>query len=254
MQDMFSLDGKVALVTGSSRGLGLAMARALARAGAHVALNGRHGETLERCVAELAAEGLAASAAPFDVVDESQVQSAISALVERFGHLDILVNNAGINFREEIAAHTSEDWQRVIDTNLTASFMVAREASRPMVTQGWGRIIFTASILAFVARPGVPAYIATKSALAGLTRALAVELGPSGVTCNAIAPGYFLTEFTAVLSDNPEFDAMVRQRTPVGRWGEADELGGPAVFLASDAAAYVNGHILTVDGGMTAAL
>ncbi len=123
-----------------------------------------------------------------------------------------------------------------------------------MVAQGRGRIVFTASIMSFVARPGIAAYVASKSALAGLTHALGVELGPSGVTCNAIAPGYFLTDFTTALKDNAEFDAMVRQRTPLGRWGEPEELAGAVVFLASDAAAYVNGHVLTVDGGMTAPL
>lgn len=254
MQDMFSLEGRIALITGASRGLGLAMARALAGAGAHAVLNGRHGGSLDRCVAGLAADGLAASAAPFDVTDEDAVKAAIEGIVERHGRLDILIDNAGINHREELSAHTTEDWRRVLDVNLTASFVVAREAARPMVAQGWGRIVFTASIMSRLARPGIPAYVATKSALAGLARALAVELGPAGVTCNAIAPGYFLTEFTAALSDDPEFDAMVRQRTPVGRWGNAEELGGAAVFLASDAAAYVNGHVLTVDGGMSAAL
>lgn len=254
MQDMFSLEGRIALITGASRGLGLAMARALAGAGAHAVLNGRHGGSLDRCVAGLAADGLAASAAPFDVTDEDAVKAAIEGIVERHGRLDILIDNAGINHREELSAHTTEDWRRVLDVNLTASFVVAREAARPMVAQGWGRIVFTASIMSQLARPGIPAYVASKSALAGLARALAVELGPAGVTCNAIAPGYFLTEFTAALSDDPEFDAMVRQRTPVGRWGNAEELGGAAVFLASDAAAYVNGHVLTVDGGMSAAL
>ena len=175
-------------------------------------------------------------------------------MVQEFGTIDILVNIAGIQKDGPIEQMTLEQWQCVLDVNLTASFVVAREAARPMVAQGWGRIVFTASIMSRLARPGIPAYVATKSALAGLARALAVELGPAGVTCNAIAPGYFLTEFTAVLSDDPEFDAMVRQRTPVGRWGNADELGGAAVFLASDAAAYVNGHVLTVDGGMSAAL
>lgn len=254
MPGMFSLEGRVALITGASRGLGLAMARALAGAGAHAVLNGRHGESLDRRVAELAADGLAASAAPFDVTDEDAVKDAIAGIVERHGRLDILIDNAGINHREKLADHTTEDWRRVLDVNLTASFVIAREAARPMVAQGWGRIVFTASALAHVARPGIPAYVASKSGLTGLTRALAVELGPAGVTCNAIAPGYFLTEFTAPLSDNSEFDAMVRQRTPVGRWGNAEELGGAAVFLASDAAAYVNGHVLTVDGGMSAAL
>ncbi len=254
MLELFSLEGRVALVTGASRGLGLAMARALAQAGAHVVLNGRRAETLSEAARSLSEEGLAASTAPFDVTDEAAVRAAVDDIVERHGRLDVLVGNAGINYREALADYATEEWRRVIDTNLTASFVVAREAARPMVAQGRGRIVFTASIMSFVARPGIAAYVASKSALAGLTHALGVELGPSGVTCNAIAPGYFLTDFTTALKDNAEFDAMVRQRTPLGRWGEPEELAGAVVFLASDAAAYVNGHVLTVDGGMTAAL
>ena len=253
-EDLFSLDGKVALVTGASRGLGLAMARSLGRAGAHVVLNGRHAETLGQRVGELEAAGLSASQAAFDVVDEAAAKAAIEGIVQRHGRLDVLLNNAGMVHLGTAAELDTEDWRRVIETNLTSCLVLAREAARPMIAQGWGRIIMTASIMSFLARPRIAAYVASKSALAGLTRALAVELGPQGVNCNAIAPGYFLTDMTRELSNDPEFDALIRQRVPLGRWAEPRELEGAALFLASDASSFVNGHVLTVDGGLTASL
>ena len=254
MTSLFSLAERVALVTGASRGLGFEMARALAGAGAHVILNGRNPETLAERVRALEAEGLSASAAAFDVTDEAAGAAAIADIAAAHGRLDILVNNAGIIHRAPIAEFAVADWRRVIETNLTACYALSRAAARVMVPRGAGRIILNASVLARVARPTVVAYVAAKTGLAGLTRALAVELGPAGVTCNAIAPGYFATEINADLKADPEFDAFVRARTPLGRWGDPPELGGIAVFLASDAAAYVNGHLLVVDGGMSAAL
>jgi gluconate 5-dehydrogenase len=254
MDGPFGLAGRVALVTGASRGLGLAMARGLARAGAHVVLNGRDSRTLEVRAAEFAADGLAASCAPFDVTDASAATDAVAAIVAGHGRLDILINNAGTVGRAALADFTDELWRTVIEADLTACFRLAREASRPMVAGRWGRIVNIASIMGLIARPSVPAYAAAKGGLISLTRALAVELAPHGVTCNAIAPGYFMTELTDPLRARPDFDAMVRARTPMGRWAAADELAGPAVFLASDAASYVTGHTLTVDGGVVAAL
>lgn len=254
MSNPYSLGGKTALITGASRGLGWATARAMAEAGAHVALNGRDPKTLAARADELAAAGYAASVAAFDVPDPEATGAGLAAAADRQGGIDILVSNAGINHREPIETFSIEDWQRIIDTNLTACFVLARDAGRGMVERGWGRIIVTGSIMGQIARPGLPAYVAAKGGVHALTRALAAELGPKGVTCNAIAPGYFLTDFTTALKDNAEFDAMVRQRTPLGRWGEPEELAGAVVFLASDAAAYVNGHVLTVDGGLTAVL
>ena len=175
-------------------------------------------------------------------------------MVRRRGSLDILLNNAGIVHRDPVSELDTEHWRRVIETNLTSCFVLAREAARPMIARGWGRIVITASIMSFLARPGIAAYVSSKAALAGLTRVLAVELGPKGVTCNAIAPGYFVTDLTSGLVNDPEFDAFVRRRVPLGRWAEPRELGGVAVFLASDAASFVNGHVLTVDGGLTASL
>ena len=253
MADLFSLDGKVAMITGGSRGLGWAMARAMAEAGAHVVINGRDGETVDARVAELAGDGLAASAAPFDVTG-ANAPGEVAGVAARHGRLDVFVANAGIVHRGALDDVTIGDWRRVIDTNLTAAFTLANAASRAMVEQGSGTIIMMGSIMGVIARTGVPAYVASKGGIASLTRALAVELGPRGVTCNAIAPGYISTDMTADAEASPEFDALIKQRTPLGRWGRAEEIASVAVFLASPAASYVNGHVLTADGGLTVAL
>ncbi len=250
MQEMFSLAGKIALVTGASRGLGLAMARALAEAGATLVLNGRVAETLAPRVDEFAAAGLTASAEAFDVADETAACAAVARIAETHGRIDILLNNAGIVSRHPTGELETAEWQRVIDVNLTACFVLAREAGRVMPTGG--RIINLASVMSLLGRARTPAYVASKHALAGLTRAMADEMGPRGITVNAICPGYFRTDITAELQDDPNFSAYVAQRTPVGRWGEPEELAGAAVFLASPAAGYVNGHLLVVDGGLTA--
>ena len=249
--EMFSLTGKRALVTGSSRGLGQEMAKALAAAGAHVVLNGRHEETLRNGKAEIEATGGSASISVFDVVDEKAATGAIDDMVSQFGSIDILINNAGIVHRENLKDFKTEDYMRVIQTNLTSCFYMARHAAGYMTEQKSGRIINIASVLSILGRPTVPAYVSAKSGLAGLTRGLAVELGPDGVTCNAIAPGYFATELNTALVEDPEFNSFVCERTPLGRWGDPAELGGAAVFLSTQAGAYVNGHLFVIDCGMT---
>ncbi len=250
MPDLFSLAGKVALITGASRGLGWAMAQAMAAAGGHVVLNGRDPSILAERVQTLVRKGWSASSAPFDVTDEAAGTRAIAEIAETHGRLDVLIANAGVQHRSPLLDFTTQEFQRVVETNLTACFTLAREAAKIMVPQAAGRIIFTASIMCQVGRPSIPAYIASKGGIIALTRALATELGPQGITCNAIAPGFFATEMNQALLEDAEFTAWVSSRTPLGRWAQPEEIGGAAVFLASPAGSYVNGHVLTVDGGM----
>lgn len=255
MSNPFSLDGRIVLVTGGSRGLGWAMAQALARAGGHVVLNGRNADTLQANAEALRAEGLKASVATFDVTDLAAAREGVAAVAREHGRLDVLVNNAGIHRRAPILEMTDEEWQAVIDTNLTACFVMAREAARPMVEQGWGRIINIASVMTRIGRPTVANYTTAKTALAGLTRSFAVELSDKGVNTNAIAPGYFRTALAEdLLRQNPSFEEMIARRAPIGRWGRPEELGPVAVFLASDASSLLTGQVIYVDGGMTAAL
>ncbi len=244
----------MALVPGASRGLGRAMADALAGAGAVVVLNGRDAKSLEDAVKQIAAAGGKAKAEAFDVADEAAQTAALGRIAKRHGRLDIVVANAGIQHRRPLTEFSSADFQRIIATNLTAVWTLAREAARIMMPARYGRIIITGSISGYLARPTISAYVASKGAVHAMTRALAVELAPHNITVNAIAPGFFGTEMNTALVENAEFSAWVAKTTPLGRWGEPREIGGPVVFLASDAASYVTGHILTVDGGMTGSM
>ncbi|MFL6695970.1 MAG: glucose 1-dehydrogenase [Vitreoscilla sp.] len=251
---LFSLDGRVALVTGASRGLGLAMARALAAAGAHVVLAARDESQLEAAARDIRARGGRADVQAFDLLDEAAVVASMQAIRARFGRLDILLNNAGICLWGGLLESTLDDWRRTLDTNLTAVYLLAREAARLMVAQRHGRIINVGSYVSVIGRERLTAYVASKHGLAGLTKSLAGELGRHGVTCNGIAPGFFETEMAAPILRDPERARIFTEAIAMGRWGRPDELAGAAVFLASDAASYVNGHMLHVDGGVAEVL
>ena len=241
----------MALVTGSGRGLGLQMAKALAEAGAHVVLSGRSSDTLERAVASIASAGGKASAAAFDVADLDAGREVIARLHADHGRLDILINNVGARDRRVFAAFSDAEILDLIQTDLLSAIALSRGAADIMKAQGHGRLISITSIIGSMARPGDAIYPIAKQGLTGLVRSLAAEYGPFGVTSNAIAPGMFATETNAGISADPEMIAFMRRRVPLQRWGKPEEIAGAALFLASDAGSFVNGHVLTIDGGMS---
>ncbi len=248
--DLFCLDGRAAVVTGASRGLGRAVAEALAEAGADIVL------TATRPCAQTAdairALGRVAVDLPADVAAPDTPQRIVAATLERFGRLDILVHNAGVIRRADFLNHTDEDFDRVLDVHLRAAFRLGRAAARPMAAAGGGAIVHIVSMLSFQGGIRVSSYAAAKSGLLGLTRAMANELAPLNIRCNAIAPGYMATDMTAPLRDDERRNAGILERIPAGRWGRPEDLKGAVVFLASPASAYVNGAVLPVDGGWLA--
>ena len=254
IDSMFRLDGRIALVTGSSTGIGFALARGLAQAGATVVLNARRAERLVDAAARLGSEGLVARSRAFDVTDEAAVESAVDAIERDVGPIDILVNNAGTTRRAPVHELALEDWRTVMGTNADGLFLVGRAVARRMVPRRRGRIVNVCSVMSDFARAGTSAYAASKGAARMLTRAMAIDLAPHGIQVNGLAPGYFPTELTAPIRANETFNSWLINRTPAGRWGELGELAPAVVFLASDAASFISGHLLVVDGGLTASL
>jgi gluconate 5-dehydrogenase len=247
--DRFSLAGKVALVTGSTRGLGLEIARGLASVGAAVGINGRDPKGVD----EIAKSIPNTFAAPFDLTDLAGAREALDAIVARHGRLDCLVNNAAVRDRRPLHEINADDFRRLIETNLVAQYELSRAAVHHMAPQGGGRLIFISSMVGPQSLQGDPAYVASKGGLEALMRALAVELGDKGIAANAIAPGFFLTERNAPFFTHPRIVEMAR-RIPLQRFGRPDEIVGAAIFLASDAASYITGQVLTIDAGLSVAL
>jgi gluconate 5-dehydrogenase len=248
---LFDLTGRRALITGSSQGIGLALARGLAEAGAAVVLNGRDRAKLEAAAARLKADGLGVDIAAFDVTDSAAVDAGVARIEAALGPIGILCNNAGVNLRGALHEMPDETWHSVIATNLHSAFYCARAVAKGMVARGQGKIINTCSVMSMLGRATTGPYTATKGAIGMLTKAMCADWARYNIQCNGIAPGYFSTELTAPLRADPEFNDWLCKRTPAGRWGELPELVGAAVFLASDASSYVNGHLLYVDGGLT---
>ena len=253
-RDLFDLTNRIALVTGSSQGLGLTLARGLGQAGARIVLNGRNQAKLAEAVAAVEVDGLAVSGCAFDVTDAASIDRGVGEIENGVGPIDILVNNAGIQRRGTLESLDEAAWREVIDTNLTGVFLVSRRVVRGMIERRRGKIVNICSLMSELGRQTTGNYAAAKGGVKMLTRAMAVEWARHNIQANGIGPGYFLTDMTRHLADDPRFDAWIRRRTPAGRWGDPVELVGAAVFLASDASEFVNGQILYVDGGILAAL
>ncbi|MBY3094885.1 SDR family oxidoreductase [Rhizobium laguerreae] len=251
---IFDLTGKTALVTGSSQGIGLALAKGLAQHGAKVVLNGRNSEKLDAALTQLKEEKLLVEACSFDVTDAQSSASGVAQIETSVGPIDILINNAGMQFRTALEDFPIEKWEELFRTNVSSAFYVSRAVVRGMIERGQGKIINIASVQSELARPGIAPYAATKGAIRNLTKGMCTDWAKHGLQINSIAPGYFKTPLNAALVESAVFSDWLQKRTPAGRWGEVDELVGAAVFLSSAASSFINGQTLYVDGGITASL
>lgn len=250
----FDLSGRLALITGSSAGIGFALARGLARAGAAIVINARNANKLEQAAKTLRDEGATVHARAFDVTDNDAVAKAVAAIEEDIGPIDILINNAGMQRRAPLEDFTQEHWHELMRTNVDSVFMVGQAVARHMITRKKGKIINICSVQSELGRPNIAPYTASKGGVKMLTKGMAIDWGQHGIQVNGLGPGYFKTELNEALVKNPEFCSWLIGRTPSRRWGDVQDLVGPAVFLASGASDFVNGHILYVDGGVTATL
>ena len=251
---LFDLTGQRALITGSSQGIGFALARGLAGVGAEIVLNGRDETKLAVAAKKLESEGATIHKLAFDVTNHEEVRAAVDGFESRVGSVDILINNAGMQHRTELHNFPADAFERLLQTNVASVFHVGQAVARHMIDRKQGKIINIASVQTALARPGIAPYTATKGAVGNLTKGMATDWAQYGINCNAIAPGYFDTPLNAALVADAEFSAWLAKRTPAGRWGDVEELVGAAVFLASAASTFVNGHTLYVDGGITASL
>jgi gluconate 5-dehydrogenase len=252
--DLFSLAGRRALVTGASRGIGYAIATALAGAGAHVILNGRSGTTLDRAAAELRTTGATVDVSIFDVTDAAAVTAGVAAIERSIGPIDVLVNNAGIQRRAPLEKFDDRDWRELMAINLDAVYFVSKAVAQHMIPRGRGKIVNIGSVQCELARPGIAPYTAAKGAVKNLTKGMCADWARYGLQINALAPGYFDTPLNKALVEDPVFDEWLRKRTPAGRWGKLEDLHGAAVFLASRASDFINGQTLYVDGGIVSVI
>ncbi len=251
---LFDLTGKRALVTGSSQGIGLALARGLAAAGAQIVMNGRDTAKLDAAAETLRGEGFSVQTLAFDATDHSAVRAAVDGFEAAHGAIDILVNNAGMQHRGPLEDFPAEAFERLLQTNIASVFHVGQAVARHMIARGAGKIINISSVQSALARPSIAPYTATKGAVTNLTKGMATDWAKYGLQCNAIAPGYFNTPLNKALVDDPAFSEWLAKRTPAGRWGNVGELVGACIFLASEASSFVNGTVIFVDGGITISL
>ena len=253
-RELFRLESRLALITGSSKGIGYALAEGLADHGAEIVLNGRGAERLAAAASALEERGARVAQSSFDVTDHAAAADAVAAIEADIGPIDILINNAGMQHRTPLEDFPDDVFETMLHTNIASVFHVGQAVARAMIPRGRGKIINIASVQTALARPGIAPYTATKGAVANLTKGMCTDWAKHGLNVNAIAPGYFKTELNAALVADEAFSAWVGDRTPMGRWGDVEELVGAAVFLSSDASSFVNGHVLYVDGGITACL